>query len=44
MMNRTPDGARYWIQLNGLIPNKEYRFQYLIDQSQIKIADIYANA
>ena len=43
MMNRTPDGARYWIQLNGLIPNKEYRFQYLIDQAQIKIADIYAD-
>ena len=43
LMNKTPDGARYWIQLNGLTPGREYRFQYLIDQAQIKVADIYAD-
>ena len=43
LMNKTPDGARHWIQLNGLTPGKEYRFQYLIDQAQIKVADIYAD-
>lgn len=30
-MKRTPDGERYWIQINGLTPGKEYRFQYLVD-------------
>ena len=43
LMNKTPDGARYWIQLNGLTPGKEYRFQYLIDQAQLKVAEIYAD-
>ena len=30
-MKRTPDGERFWVQINGLIPGKEYRFQYLVD-------------
>lgn len=30
-MKRTPDGERYWIQIDGLTPGKEYRFQYLVD-------------
>ncbi len=30
-MKRTPDGERYWVQVNGLKPGKEYRFQYLVD-------------
>ncbi len=32
-MKRTPDGERYWVQVNGLKPGKEYRFQYLVDTS-----------
>jgi hypothetical protein len=32
-MKRTPDCERYWIQINGLTPGKEYRFQYLVDTS-----------
>jgi hypothetical protein len=32
-MKRTPDGERYWVEINGLIPGKEYRFQYLVDTS-----------
>ncbi|NVO21211.1 MAG: hypothetical protein HXX13_16025 [Bacteroidetes bacterium] len=40
-MNRTPDGKRYWIQLNHLIKKKEYIFQYLVDGS-ISIGDPYA--
>jgi hypothetical protein len=35
LMNKTPDGARYWIQLNGLTPGREYRFQYLIKSNLI---------
>ena len=30
-MKRTPDGERFWVQINGLKPGKEYRFQYLVD-------------
>ncbi len=32
-MKRTPDGERYWVEIDGLIPGKEYRFQYLVDTS-----------
>lgn len=40
-MNRTPDGIKYWITLNGLNPGTEYAFQYLID-GNIRVADIYS--
>lgn len=39
-MNKTPDGLRYWITINGLTPGVEYAYQYLIDGS-IRVADIY---
>ena len=42
IMNKTPDGKNYWIQINGLTPGKPYAFQYWIDGS-IKIADPYAD-
>lgn len=35
------DGDRFWIALGNLIPEKEYAFQYLIDESLI-IADPYS--
>jgi glycosidase len=41
-MKRTPDGDRYWLEINGLIPGKEYIFQYYID-GQIKVGDPYAD-
>jgi len=41
-MKRTPDGQRYWVEINGLIPGKEYVFQYYID-SEIKVGDPYAD-
>jgi hypothetical protein len=41
-MKRTPDSERYWIEINGLIPGKEYRFQYLVDTA-LYIADPYAD-
>ncbi len=40
-MNRTPDGNRWWVQLNGLTPGQEYAYQFLIDGS-LKVADPYA--
>ncbi|MCI1187249.1 alpha-amylase family glycosyl hydrolase [Hymenobacter sp. DH14] len=39
-MNRTPDGTRYWIQLNGLTPGREYAYQYLVD-GNLRVADPY---
>jgi Alpha amylase, catalytic domain/FlgD Ig-like domain len=41
-MKVTPDSVRYWIKINGLKPQKEYRFQYLVDTS-LYIADPYAD-
>ena len=40
-MKRTPDGKRYWIQLDGLVAGKEYIYQYLVDNN-IRIGDPYA--
>lgn len=40
-MNRTPDGNRWWIEIDNLTPQKEYIFQYLVDGS-IRIADPYS--
>lgn len=42
-MNKTPDGNRYWIRINGLKKGTEYGFQYCIDDVQLRVADIYAD-
>lgn len=41
-MNRTPDGEIFWLKITGLIPKKEYIFQYLVD-GEIRIGDPYAD-
>jgi glycosidase len=41
-MKRTTDGKRYWVEINGLVPGKEYIFQYFID-GEIKVGDPYAD-
>jgi len=41
-MNRTPDGTKYWLTINNLIPGKEYIFQYHID-GQLRLADPYTH-
>ncbi|OQY72514.1 MAG: hypothetical protein B6D45_09075 [Ignavibacteriales bacterium UTCHB3] len=38
---KTPDNNRWWITLNGLTPGKEYRFQYLVDNT-IRVGDPYS--
>jgi 1,4-alpha-glucan branching enzyme len=43
LMNKTPDNSRYWITIKGLIKGKEYGFQYVIDNIQMRVADIYAD-
>jgi hypothetical protein len=37
-MKKSLNGERYWLQINGLTPNAEVRFQYLVD-NKIRIAD-----
>jgi len=41
VMNKTPDGNYWWLQINGLTPGLEYAFQYLVDGS-LKIGEPYA--
>lgn len=41
-MKRSPDGLRYWIEFNNLVPNQEYAYQFLIDGS-LKVADPYSH-
>lgn len=40
-MKKTPDGNRWWIQIDNLNPNTEYAYQYLVD-GNLKVADPYA--
>ena len=40
-MKQTPDGKRFWVQIDNLVPGKEYVFQYLLDNN-IRIGDPYA--
>jgi len=40
-MKMTPDSTRWWIEIDGLTPQKEYIFQYLVDGS-LRIADPYS--
>ncbi|MDO7851978.1 DUF4961 domain-containing protein [Hymenobacter convexus] len=39
-MNQTPDGNRWWVQINGLTPGREYAYQYLVDGT-LRVADPY---
>lgn len=41
MINST-DGSRWWIQMDGLDPDKQYAYQYLVDSS-IRVADPYTH-
>ena len=40
--NLTPDSTIYWITLENLTSNNEYRFQYLVD-GNLRIADPYGD-
>lgn len=41
LMNRTPDGSKYWLDITGLDPNTTYAFQYSVDLEDMRIADPY---
>ncbi len=42
-MHKTPAGDRFWVEVPNLTPGQEYRFQYSIDQGDMRVADIYAD-
>ena len=42
LMNKTPDGKQFWLELTGLEPGREYIFQYWVDGT-IKIGDPFAD-
>lgn len=42
LMNKTPDGELFWLEIDQLTPGKEYVFQYWVD-GNIKIGDPYAD-
>lgn len=42
LMNVSPDGNTYWLQINGLTPGQEYRFHYHVMPDNMRIADPYA--
>ena len=42
LMTQTPDGSRYWIDLDELNPGQEYRFHYHIMPDDMRVADAYA--
>jgi hypothetical protein len=42
LLKKAPTGDRFWITLTNLTPQKEYAYQYAIDQEVMKIADPYA--
>ncbi|WP_025765048.1 alpha-amylase family glycosyl hydrolase [Dyadobacter tibetensis] len=41
LMNRTPDGKTYWLELKNLEPGREYPFQYLVN-GVTAVADPYS--
>lgn len=41
-MKMTPDGERFWLEINNLDPGREYIFQYLID-GELRLGDPYAD-
>ncbi len=40
-MKKTPDGNRYWLQINNLVAGQEYAFQYFVD-GEIRTNDPYS--
>lgn len=42
IMNKTPDGNKFWLRLTGLTAGTEYGFQYVVDNS-LRIADPYVH-
>ena len=42
LMRQTPNRSQFWLTISGLDPNKEYRYQYLVDGVN-RLADPYCD-
>ena len=42
LMNMTPEGDRFWIELDGINPAQEYRYQYHVMPNDARFADPFA--
>ncbi len=42
-MTQTPDGARWWLEINNLNPGQEYAFQYQIGDEKLRVGDVYSD-
>jgi 1,4-alpha-glucan branching enzyme len=43
LMKRNTAGDTYWLDITGLNPTTEYRFQYHIDNEGMRVAEIYSD-
>lgn len=41
-MKQTPDGERFWLQIDNLTPGQEYAYQFLID-GDLRVADPFSH-
>ena len=42
LMKKDPVSDRFWLTVDGLNPNQEYRYQYSIDDKYLRVADVYS--
>ncbi len=43
LMNQRTDGETFWLEIDGLTPGQEYRFQYHIMPDDMRVAEYYAD-
>lgn len=41
-LNLTPNDSTFWIEVDNLDPNGEYRFQFVVGSEQMRVADVYS--
>lgn len=42
LMHKSTDNNTHWLVIDGLDPGVEYRFQYSVDEEQLRVADVFA--
>jgi 1,4-alpha-glucan branching enzyme len=42
LMKKDPINNRFWLTVEGLNPNQEYRYQYSVDDEYLRVADVYS--
>lgn len=42
-MKRNQNGDVWWVQIDGLTPKQQYRYQYWIDSTLLQVGDVYAD-